>query len=294
MNNSFLLLAGVIVAAALGLFLLATPADPAAVQLAESSAEAVVVAEAPQEVIGEEGTGYSSPASTAYVEPVAASYVHVAPCTDCGFTHAVRTTPAPSTVTVRSVVPCVAPANPCGRSACTTCHPPMPVAKRCPGPVSPCGKPSCTVCHPIVPVRCPGPVTPCGEPRCTVCHEPEPAQRCVKKTETCPSPVVPCADRCDSRSWYKPGINRNLPVCVDECAFLQLHTTVHQPICPTTRFQWAANRGRFLDPTASDPIYYAPEARLSRGEDVVITLTITDRHGVQFTDHVVLHIRNIH
>jgi hypothetical protein len=91
---------------------------------------------------------------------------------------------------------------------------------------------------------------------------------------------------------YRPGINRNLPVCIDECTFVQLHSTVHQPVCPSTRFRWAASRGHFHDPTASDPIYYAPTARLSRGEDVVITLVITDELGRQFTDHKVLHIRN--
>lgn len=88
----------------------------------------------------------------------------------------------------------------------------------------------------------------------------------------------------------KPGINRNMNLCVDECAFVQLHTTIPYPVCSDVRFEWSATKGSFLDPRASAPIYYAPSTRFPAGEDVWIVVTITDGTGAQYSDQIQLHI----
>ena len=104
---------------------------------------------------------------------------------------------------------------------------------------------------------------------------------------------APCPPCVQVASGIRPAINRNLPPCIDECSFIQLHTTIPQPISGCLRFEWLATQGRFLDPTAADPIYYAPATGLPGGEDVFIVLAVTDPAGVVYTDRVRLHVRNV-
>ncbi|MEW5826554.1 MAG: hypothetical protein AB1778_06940 [Candidatus Bipolaricaulota bacterium] len=117
---------------------------------------------------------------------------------------------------------------------------------------------------------CRAPHTPCAEPACP--------------TWTCSSPcsVDPCTDR--------PGISRNGPLCVGECSFVQMRANVPLPTCRDVRFEWSASRGNFLDPRAPDPLYFAPGTALTGGEDVWITLTVTDPSGAKFTDQVKLRV----
>jgi hypothetical protein len=91
----------------------------------------------------------------------------------------------------------------------------------------------------------------------------------------------------------KPGINRNMEQCVDECTFVQLHTTIPHPICSDVRFEWSASKGSFLDPTASDPLFYVPTTHFPDGEDVWVVVTITDGSGDRYTDQIKLHVVNI-
>ena len=81
--------------------------------------------------------------------------------------------------------------------------------------------------------------------------------------------------------------------CVDECGFVQLHSTVPHPICGQASFRWGASRGSYLDPTAAAPIYYAPATYMPGGEDVWITLTVIARDGTEYADRVTLHINNV-
>lgn len=118
----------------------------------------------------------------------------------------------------------------------------------------------------------PQPVSPCGPTACS---------------GLATYGVAPCWNECP---LTKPGINRNMNLCVDECAFVQLHTTIPYPVCSDVRFEWAATKGSFLDPRASDPIYYAPPTRFPAGEDVWIVVTITDGTGAQYSDQIQLHI----
>lgn len=88
----------------------------------------------------------------------------------------------------------------------------------------------------------------------------------------------------------RPQINRNGPACVGECTFLQLRTNLPQPVCSDVRFCWSATKGSFLDPTASEPIYYAPPTYFGCGEDVWITLVLTCADGTQYTDQMCMHV----
>jgi hypothetical protein len=90
----------------------------------------------------------------------------------------------------------------------------------------------------------------------------------------------------------RPRINRNGPLCVDECSFVQLYSTVPLPACSAIHFAWAATRGHFLDPAAAAPIYYAPGTAFPGGEDVLVTLTVTDAQGNEYSDQIKLHVDN--
>jgi hypothetical protein len=83
-----------------------------------------------------------------------------------------------------------------------------------------------------------------------------------------------------------------MPLCVDECSFVQLHSTVPHPICDAVSFEWTAARGSFLNPHDPDPIYYAPGTRAPYGEDVWVVLTVVDQNGVRYTDQVQVHVNN--
>jgi len=84
-----------------------------------------------------------------------------------------------------------------------------------------------------------------------------------------------------------------MELCVDECTFVQLHTTIPHPICWNVEFEWSASKGSFLDPTASDPVYYVPTTHFPDGEDVWVVVTITDGSGAKYTDQLKLHVVNI-
>lgn len=122
---------------------------------------------------------------------------------------------------------------------------------------------------------------------------PPPSPGAVYLRGGCNPPVSPCPPCAQVGPDIRPRINRLLPPCIDECSFVQLHTTIPQPVPGCLRFEWLATRGRFLDPTAADPIYYAPATGLPGGEDVFIVLTVTDPFGVVYTDRVKIHVRNV-
>lgn len=261
MNSSYLLLVVGAIAVAFGLMLLFGEAESVS---APEVAEVVVV--------GDEGSTANGVTQAQYWEPVTMTTVPASsvivygaatgvPCAYCGTVHATGMT-VPGDAIVRTpaegflIGGCGSPVSPCAHP----CRQPMPT---CPEPapqrrVGGCGTP----------------VSPCAE------------RSCEWLTHTCDTL---CATPCGER----PGINRNVSPCVDECGFVQLHSTVRQPICSGICFDWAATRGRFLDPTSSDPMYFAPTVHQPAGEDVVITLTITDPLGARYSDHMRLRVRNV-
>ena len=162
---------------------------------------------------------------------------------------------------------------------------------------------------------CRTPSTPCRTASCGTCsYRTTPITTCVPMTEapsaelvgSCGYPDVPCSEppctpfvsRCydvcaDPCRVLKPGINRNMPLCVDECSFIQLHSTVSHPTCGQVCFEWSASKGWFLDPTSSDPLYFAPTTQFCNGEDVWITLIVTDASGAQYSDVVSILVRDL-
>jgi hypothetical protein len=192
-------------------------------------------------------------------------------------------TPVSSVASVGTTAPCPH----CGSTAAVSATSTPSLAKECGYPSTPCGRPACPRCHgqamPAVPAAMAGDlVGGCGRPS-ALCGE-------VLCAPIAPRCSYSCADTCRTQ---KPGINRNMPLCIDECSFLQLRSTVSHPICGQVRFEWSASKGRFLDPTASDPLFFAPTTQFGDGEDIWITLMVTDASGAQYSDVVSVHIRDL-
>jgi len=264
MNTTYLLLGLAAAAVALGLVLvIGSPETVATSEVAEAA------------LIGDEVEVALEPAVTQYWESVGTvtasrptvyhGVTSTAPCSVCGMHHAVT-----STATMRAAV--TVPGTRVG-GCCETLVSGCGQPAR-PAPVPVCSAPVSTPATRGLVAGCGQPVSPCARPTCSW---PEPA--CGRS----------CVEACGDR----PGINRNAPACVDECGFVQLHSTARQPICSAIRFEWAATRGRFVDPRSSDPVYFAPMVHMPSGEDVAITLTITDPYGGRYDDHIRLHVRNV-
>lgn len=253
MNNNFLTWLVVAGAAALGLLL-----------LLGGTTEDAAVADGSEAVAVVESSSYWEPVSVTET-PISVSpggqvpSPAVAPCSSCG-TFVQQTIPAPS----------LQPPAPC--SACG-----VPVREVVPVPrVFPCA-----AAAPVASVSgCGSPVAPCPAAPC-----PQMAQPCTA-CGACGS----CADTCPA--GIRPGINRNMDLCVEECTFIQLHATVPQPICDRVSFYWEATKGEFLDPTVAAPVYYAPATQFPGGEEVWVILTVTDATGARYNDQVKIHITN--
>ena len=192
-------------------------------------------------------------------------------------------TPVPSIATISATTPCPH----CGSAAVVPTAPIPPLAGGCGYPSTPCGKPACSYCPsrptPAVPVTPTGALVGGCSLASTACG----ATPCAPVARQC---YDVCSDPC---RVLKPGINRNMPLCVDECSFIQLHSTVSHPICGQVSFEWSASKGWFLDPTASDPLFFAPTTQFCDGEDVWITLLVTDVSGASYSDVVSLHVRDL-
>ncbi len=220
---------------------------------ATEDASTVAVEEAP--------TSTAVAVTTQYWSPVTAS----APTVQQQAAPQVRTQPCSTcgASAVSQPVPTQMQAQPCSTCGAETVATTVPVVRTV--PVSP-------TCMQV-------PASACGERPCS-------GLQAYGAYGTC---GTPCGSACP---LAKPGINRNFNLCVEECTFIQLHSTVSQPICSNVCFQWTASKGSFLDPTASDPVFYAPTTQFANGEDVWVVLKITDGTGAQFTDQVKVHVIN--
>ena len=191
-------------------------------------------------------------------------------------------TPVAATpVTMQYVATRSQPVQPCG-----SCYPAsvVPIHRQY-SQAQPCG--TCGSPQPAVPIYMQYPQVPSCEQRVPIPCGPVP---CSSLPAYCGAYCgTPCGSTCP---LSKPGINRNMELCLDECTFVQLHTTIPHPICWNVCFEWSASKGSFLDPTASDPIYYVPNTQFPNGEDVWIVVTITDGTGAKYTDQLQLHVVN--
>jgi len=120
--------------------------------------------------------------------------------------------------------------------------------------------------------------TPCplcsGDLPCCGAASPAP-----EKTVVRPPVEAPCAVRSDK--------------VVDEGDAIQFHGDVADKDCNVVSVLWEAVKGSFDDPHKLDPMYTAPLTDCCDGEDVLVTLTATDRCGATGKDSFVLHVRNV-
>ncbi len=307
MSNTFLtwLLAAAL--AGLGLFfLLGTPDAALAGGSASGSLTTNGAGPVPEAAYWQNVT----PAAAPVASSAGTSTTLATPCASCSttvasaaatLTAAAILLPAPLTAPVSLAGGCGSPAVPCGRGSCgavKTCPvvAPQTAVEAC-GSVG-CGHTVCAACGrsecdrspcahaPNADCGCESCACPCAacavdscemKPHCAVCPE----TACEAK----PGCAVPlCSDH--------PRINRNSASCVDECSFIQLYSIVPMSLCESSRFLWAATRGRFIDPHSPAPIYYAPATGLPGGEDVLITLTVTDVQGNEYSDQLKLHVNS--
>ncbi len=233
--------------------------------------------------VGASSTTVASTAVMSAPRAVPAMASAIAPCASCSTqltttVSLIAPAPAPAVPTVALAGGCGSPQAPCAEAPC--------------GPLMACGRPSCPVCrtsnasHSVashaVASHAVASHTPCGHPACGHATCGNAACGVATCEHACAAPV------CDDR----PRINRNGPACVDECSFIQLYSTVPLPVCSSIRFAWAATRGEFLDPRSPTPVYFAPTTGFPSGEEVLVTLTVTDAQGNKYSDQIKLHVND--
>ena len=80
---------------------------------------------------------------------------------------------------------------------------------------------------------------------------------------------------------------------LDEGATRRLTPVASDPECEGLTYYWIASEGTFDDAFAPTPCYTAPLVSPCEGEDVVITLTVTDRCGASACDSLLVHVNNV-
>lgn len=73
----------------------------------------------------------------------------------------------------------------------------------------------------------------------------------------------------------------------------RLAAVASDPECAPLTYYWMASAGSFDDPFAKTPVYTAPLTSSCAGEDVSITLTVTDPCGASACDSVRVHVQNV-
>ncbi len=73
----------------------------------------------------------------------------------------------------------------------------------------------------------------------------------------------------------------------------RLAAVASDPECGALTYYWVASAGSFDDPFAPNPVYTAPLTSSCNGEDVYITLTVTDPCGASACDSVCVHVQNV-
>lgn len=95
-----------------------------------------------------------------------------------------------------------------------------------------------------------------------------------------------------SASVLPPSVNAGPDIVINECSRVQLTCEATDPNGERLTYNWRAEKGSFSDPHVLRPIYTAP-AVCCVGEDVVITLTVTNTHGLSSSDSLIAHVRNV-
>lgn len=81
--------------------------------------------------------------------------------------------------------------------------------------------------------------------------------------------------------------------CMTEGASKRLSAVASDPECGLLSYYWTASNGTFDDPFSANPCYIAPMVEPCDGEDVAISLTVTDPCGASACDSVLIHVANV-
>jgi hypothetical protein len=109
-----------------------------------------------------------------------------------------------------------------------------------------------------------------------------------------------CARGVDQLLLYINNVN-HLPVAdaggdiaVNECSSVRLTCSGYDPDGDALSYYWTAScgRGSFDNPYALHPIYTSPPTDRCGGEEIVLTLTVTDACGASASDSMIVHVNN--
>ena len=94
---------------------------------------------------------------------------------------------------------------------------------------------------------------------------------------------------------HPPVVEAGPDVVVDENGTIQLTCSASDPDGDSLSYYWTVENGRGVisDPCVLHPTYTAPEVSSCNGEDVVLTLTVTDACGASSSDTLTVHVRNV-
>jgi len=97
----------------------------------------------------------------------------------------------------------------------------------------------------------------------------------------CPKPVI------------VPYVNAGPDVSVTECCSTRLTCEGYNPSGGSLTYHWAAKdgKGSFNDASLLHPVYTAPSV-CGCSDDIVLTLTATNEHGIQASDSMVVRVRD--
>jgi len=90
-----------------------------------------------------------------------------------------------------------------------------------------------------------------------------------------------------------PTVDLGPDLCVLECDTLLITPVTSDPDGDLLRYAWSASGGYFTDSCSAVAIYSAPATVDCEGEDVILTLTVTDACGLTATDSIVVHVQNV-
>lgn len=94
---------------------------------------------------------------------------------------------------------------------------------------------------------------------------------------------------------HPPRVDAGPNVAVDEGGTIRLTCSASDPDGDPLTYHWTVKKGQgtFNDPRLLHPVYTAPKVDSCSGEDVVLTLTVTDACGASASDSLVVHVRNV-
>ncbi len=94
---------------------------------------------------------------------------------------------------------------------------------------------------------------------------------------------------------HPPVVNAGPDVTVNEGGTIQLTCSASDPDGDALSYHWtiSGGQGTLNNPCILHPIYTAPLVNSCAGEDVVLTLTVTDACGASSSDSLIVHVRNV-